>query len=519
MNTILKYRDNSRIEQTRRFVLTEGDDTFLSIGKDRFVTISILVIASLLSVVLFLRVLRLFFQSEDFYFLYWGQQPFRISAQLFADPLRPLFRPITRFLYWQVFTPVFGLTPSLYHLTHLLLHILNSWIVYHIIRLIPSCRNSTALFCSFIFLCHPIAAVSIGWISAIQDLLMVSLALGSVFCFFRCLVKKKSYLAWLSFLFYFLGILSKEQIILLPILLLAIGTIWKKEFCITARQLFIMLAPHLFFMVFWGIFLLVVKRFPNTGPYTFQFDLHIIKNLLISLSQCLSFGWDNLPAKVVAVILITIGIVILHRKISMLLFIGIWFIVLLVPVLPLGKHYYLHYSYFSAVAGCLFFSLMIETFSHQHIMTKRCIVLFSCIFVIGISSKTINRFSKQDPILSQSVAAKNLWSFFSEGTYCHSDSVLIISGQAEKFHFLTGFGYMIGLICRSDTPATIFPDQEMNISKDLTENRLVFLKYNNQSDEIKEHEPDSKEREEIIERLTPKEVLRSKKKVKMKRSF
>ncbi len=138
-----------------------------------------------------------------------------------ADALTLLHNPVFRLRatsFWAMFLlwRVAKLTPMIYHLTSLALHILNSWLVYGVCLAWPRMRS--AAFCAAGFFAiaegHQEAVV---WFSAINELLQFSFGMAALWCWLRG--------SWLASIALFaLALLSKESAVaILPLFLLAGG--------------------------------------------------------------------------------------------------------------------------------------------------------------------------------------------------------------------------------------------------------------------------------------------------------
>lgn len=149
------------------------------------------------------------------------------------------WRPLV-LLSFAVDFHTWGLYPIGFHLTNTLLHILVAWLsflfLYKLFELFSeekkvSSQNTFIVFLvSLIFLVHPLQTEAITYVAGRAD------ALSSIFCLLSLLFyiyfreKKKIGKFVLSVIFFILGLLTKEQIILLPALILLIELV-----CFTKR--------------------------------------------------------------------------------------------------------------------------------------------------------------------------------------------------------------------------------------------------------------------------------------------
>jgi hypothetical protein len=138
-----------------------------------------------------------------------------------ADALTLLHNPVFRLRatsFWAMFLlwRVAKLTPMIYHLTSLALHILNSWLVYGICLAWPRMR-AAAFWAAGFFAVAEGHQEAVVWFSAINELLQFSFGMAALWCWLRG--------SWLASIALFaLALLSKESAVaILPLFLLAGG--------------------------------------------------------------------------------------------------------------------------------------------------------------------------------------------------------------------------------------------------------------------------------------------------------
>jgi tetratricopeptide (TPR) repeat protein len=106
----------------------------------------------------------------------------------------------------------FGFNPFVYHLNNLLLHVLNSVLVFSIILMLGG-NLMTALVTALLFGIHPTRVESVAWIMERKDVLYTLFFLGAMIFYLR---KNLAVSLWL----FFLSLLSKAMAISLPFVLL-----------------------------------------------------------------------------------------------------------------------------------------------------------------------------------------------------------------------------------------------------------------------------------------------------------
>ncbi len=177
-----------------------------------------------------------------------------------AGQNRQFYRPLTSFSYW-LDSKTWGLNPAAFHLT-ILLHLLNSILLFGLLLRLglgrPASFSGALLFSVF-----PVHFENVSWISGRTDLLSFFFAVLSLLFFLRFL-KKGNYLQLTaSSFFYLAGLLSKENIILLPLLYL-LTLFWKRR---KAGDILFALVPFGLGFLTWA-----VLRFSALGSTEFHFS-------------------------------------------------------------------------------------------------------------------------------------------------------------------------------------------------------------------------------------------------------
>jgi hypothetical protein len=126
-----------------------------------------------------------------------------------------LYVPITYSLWGLLYS--IDSEPWIFHLFNLVLHSLNSWMVYRWCLRWNDRDSDCALLAAAVFAVHPLQAESVAWISGARDLLAMSFALAAVLRLDPDL-KKTSWNATVqSWILFALGLLCKPTIAPLPV--------------------------------------------------------------------------------------------------------------------------------------------------------------------------------------------------------------------------------------------------------------------------------------------------------------
>jgi Flp pilus assembly protein TadD len=127
--------------------------------------------------------------------------------------------PLTNTVFW-VEHHLFGQNPAGYHMVNIFLQALNALLVWAVLRQL---NVPGAWLAGLIFGIHPVHVESVAWISELKNVLSLFFALLSALCFLKIKEKRltnavTAYSA--SLLLFVLALLSKTQVVFLPVVLL-----------------------------------------------------------------------------------------------------------------------------------------------------------------------------------------------------------------------------------------------------------------------------------------------------------
>src|SRR6187399_2895376 len=139
-------------------------------------------------------------------------------AGIFSKPIVSNYHPITIATLAANYSMT-GLDASSYLITNLLLHLINTGLVFYFIWLISGKKLCVASFTSIFFGIHPMHVESVAWVSERKDVLYTLFFLISLIQYWRFLTTSKNKNLIYCFLFFALSLLSKPAAIILPLLL------------------------------------------------------------------------------------------------------------------------------------------------------------------------------------------------------------------------------------------------------------------------------------------------------------
>jgi len=164
-----------------------------------------------------------------------------------AGQSRQFYRPLTSLSYWLDFQ-VWGLNPAGFHLTNILLHVLNSILLF-ILLLRLGFGRTVSFSGALLFSIFPAHFENVSWISGRTDLLSFFFAALSLLFFLEFLEKRGFFRLTVSSLLYLAALLSKENIILFPLLVLLILYGKKRG----AREILYPLLPFGLALLTWAV--------------------------------------------------------------------------------------------------------------------------------------------------------------------------------------------------------------------------------------------------------------------------
>jgi tetratricopeptide (TPR) repeat protein len=155
---------------------------------------------------------------------FFNQKYFAISNEL-------TYRPVVTLSYFVDYA-IWQLRPCGYHLTNLIIHTLNVYLVYftayHLFK-----NRITAFISCLLFSVHPIFSEAVNAVSYREDLLSASFLLVAFILFIKYneSTNRRYFIIWyaLSLLTYLLAMLSKETAFVLPFLVLSYDLIFQKN--------------------------------------------------------------------------------------------------------------------------------------------------------------------------------------------------------------------------------------------------------------------------------------------------
>lgn len=171
----------------------------------------------------------------------------------------------------------FKLNPFPYHLTNLILHLLNTALVFWLI-LILSRQSWTAAVTALLFGIHPLHVASVAWVTERKDVLYALFFLASIIAYLRYCDRKKTVYYALSMVLFVLSLLSKPMAITLPFVLVLIDFLGGRKF---DRNVLTDKVPFFAITIVFTIITYIARSIGSEPEYTFIDNLFIANYGLI----------------------------------------------------------------------------------------------------------------------------------------------------------------------------------------------------------------------------------------------
>jgi hypothetical protein len=173
-----------------------------------------------LAFVVYLPAIRLEFAADDFLILDNLQklEGLRHAAAYFEVNFYAYYRPLV-FLSYALDWSLWGVDPAGFHLTSVLLHAINTMLVFALARRVTDA--TVAAVAALVFALHPVSQEAVFWVSGRFDLLATAWILGSLVL----LWSPRPWLYWIGVACFALALLSKESAATVVVLAAAHGVL------------------------------------------------------------------------------------------------------------------------------------------------------------------------------------------------------------------------------------------------------------------------------------------------------
>jgi len=203
-------------------------------------------------------------------------------STMFSSYYVNMYHPLTTLSFATEYH-FFGEKPLPYHMTNLILHLLNILLVYWFILLISG-RKETAGIVALFFAVHPMHVESVAWVTERKDVLFTLFFMSSLIAYHYFKKRKKTSYILLTFLLFVLSLLSKSAAVVLPIILILMDWFYDKKLTF---KILLQKIPFLALSLVFGIVSLISQSvFKDDNIVNFNFN---ILDRVFMISYSLSF--------------------------------------------------------------------------------------------------------------------------------------------------------------------------------------------------------------------------------------
>ena len=325
---------------------------------------------------------------------------FENISDIFSLPFKGMYQPLSIISLMFDYLPA-KLNPLHYHLTNTILHILNTLLVYKIIKLLFSNIN-IAIITAILFGLHPVHTESVIWITERKDVLFSFFFLLSLYQYSSFLKSKSNQKYLISIIFFILSLLAKPQGVMLAFVIILTDYLWDNKEVFKKTQLTRKI-PYFLLALFFGVLTIILGEgetkeldiLPRAVYSLFAYSAYIFQ-LIIPYNLSAIYPYPDAVSMVHVLgsgfaIFVSIGSIYIFRKHKEVIY-GILFftlnIVLLLQIIP--NTYVLRadrYNYLPAIGIFiligLFYNYLITRFNKQNKLIRNLLLSFIVIMLLS----------------------------------------------------------------------------------------------------------------------------------------
>ena len=308
------------------------------------------------------------------------------------------------------------LNPERYHLINLLLHLINTVLVFFLVYRLSGKKIIAAIIVSLFFGIHPMHIESVTWVAERKDVLYTLFFISALLTYLTYLKTNKNKFIFLTFTLFVFSVLSKAMAVVLPFILFLIDYFNNRK---VNQKVFLEKIPFLIVSLIFGIFAIRVQAHDAIGSYQsfslfhrieigfYGFFTYIWKMFLpVNLSSFHPYppvanGWYPFSFYAsaicgVVIFIFTVFLFLRRKKEYRYLSFGIGFyfitIVLVLQFLSVGKTIIAErYSYVSYIGLLFILGTFLNDLIEKHPSYKLIITIAVCSVALIFSGVTFER--------------------------------------------------------------------------------------------------------------------------------
>ena len=387
-------------------------------GKSRIlpdaVCAAILVLAVLL---VYHRAFRYFFSQDDF-----------TSLWIAREGPGTFWRVLSSFVYFRVGRLLFGLNPAAFHAASLAAHMACGLLVFLVARSL-SVGRTAALLSACLFATHPALYASVYSISSAGEILSCAFVLTAALYMLRAVRPERPEGLLLTAVLFAASLLSKETAVLFPVLVFFIY--WQRGFGLKRALVpFCVLTAvaAVYAYLFYRANIFGVREAPAVGqPYVVTLGPALFTGLETYFKWALDFveplkghAMNVLDPKASVWLLAGVALFALmlvgredRRKSA---YCVLWFLLTLLPVVPLTGHPYHYYLYMPLAGLCPAIGLLVSRWLGRVRLDAPVSAALLALFVFNSSiavsrverATVVSSVRRKDPVFDRAIVAGNL---------------------------------------------------------------------------------------------------------------
>ncbi len=367
-------------------------------------------------------------------FVYWDDNiyifnnPFIYSLgtknlmNIFSSFFMANYHPLTMLSYTIEYS-IAGTSPFLYHFTNVLLHLLNTALVFIFVRRLFLMLDQTTfknpglvipVVSALLFGLHPLHVESVSWISERKDVLYTFFFLLASVKYLQYISTQKPVHYFSTIVLFLLSLLSKGMAVSFSVCIIAIDFVLKRD--LLSRKVIVEKIPFLILSLFFGIIAIYAQKSADT----------IIENINLSIWDKISFASYALvqyfiklfvPYKLVhfypypymineefpryyyyfSIILITGACIIIYlfRKSRIIIFGLLYFIInifLVLRLIPIGDTIMAdRYTYLSSIGIYIIIAFFLNYLLIKYLRFRKLIISIIVIYAFVLGYQTFQR--------------------------------------------------------------------------------------------------------------------------------
>ncbi len=198
-------------------------------------------------------------------------------GDIFTSFINGNYQPLT-VLSFAVEYHFFQYTPWIYHLNNVIVHIINTVLVFYCVFCLTG-KKFSAFLVMVLFAIHPTRVESVAWVTERKDVLFTLFYLLSLMQYLFYLNKREIKNILCCFLFFLLALLSKPAAVSLPLVLLLMD--YHSESGLGKRE-WLEKIPFVFLSLIFGVIAIYAARIPFPEHYPYLPEFSFINRIFLS---------------------------------------------------------------------------------------------------------------------------------------------------------------------------------------------------------------------------------------------